>query len=289
MRIKNIEERIIVMRKIPAILSDIDGVLLRGKSCIPRSDRAAKFIRKPLRELNPKLFGNSEHQIPFLAVTNGGGKLEFERANDLNRALNLQGHEKLSGNNVIMNFSPLRPIFKDFLDKVILISGVGDIERIVVDCGVHKFVTISEYCALYPSLVPISQRSIKTRAEILERVKQRLKISNHEFFEDPFKVDAIFFINDPIVWEESIQVTLDLLTTPDGRIADKLPKEAPDTHIPIFAVNNDFLYSDSFRLPRLAFGPFTESLRHIYRLLHKKDLHINLFGKPEKSTFAYAG
>lgn len=33
------------MRKLPAIISDIDGVLLRSKNVIPGSDEALKFIR----------------------------------------------------------------------------------------------------------------------------------------------------------------------------------------------------------------------------------------------------
>lgn len=278
------------MRKVPAILTDIDGVLLRGRTCIPRSDLGLKLLRKPLKELNSKLFKDVNQSLPLMAVTNGGGKLEIDRANELNKHLNLNNeHEKFGANSVVLNFSPLRPVLRDFKDKIILIAGIADIERIAEDCGMHKFVTITEYSALYPNLVPISLRKIEDRAPVLKRVKERMKIHDDKFFDEPFQVHAIFYLNDPVVWEESIQITMDFLTTEDGRIANKLPKEAPERHIPIYAVNNDFLYSDTFRLPRLAFGPFTESLKRVYQLIYNKPLHINYFGKPEKSTFAYAG
>ena len=276
------------MRKVPAILTDIDGVLLRGRGFIPRSDKAMRYLRQPLKDLNQKLFQDADRPLPLIAVTNGGGKLEVDRAKELNKILGLTGSQELQGHNVVLNFSPLRLVLRDYKDKVILISGIADIERIALDCGVHKFVTISEYCALYPSLVPISLRRPEDRALVLEQVKERMQIYDDKFFEEPFQINAIFFLNDPVVWEESIQVTMDLVTTADGRIADKFPKQAPDQHIPIYAVNNDFLYSDTFRLPRLAFGPFTESLKRVYEVLHKRKLSVELFGKPEKATFEYA-
>ena len=45
----------------PVIISDIDGVLVRGKIPIPSTHQALNKIR--------------QHQIPFACLTNGGGQL----------------------------------------------------------------------------------------------------------------------------------------------------------------------------------------------------------------------
>jgi hypothetical protein len=54
---------------------------------------------------------------------------------------------------------------------------------------------------------------------------------------------------DPIKWEESIQTIAKLVYE--------------DPQLPIYVVNNDFTYADTFKLPRLAFGAFTNALTTI--------------------------
>ena len=56
------------MTKLPAIVSDIDGVVYRGGSEIGSSKTVIKNI------LNTRLFG--EQTLPFALLTNGGGILE---------------------------------------------------------------------------------------------------------------------------------------------------------------------------------------------------------------------
>jgi len=276
------------MRRLPAIFSDIDGVLVRGKFKIPRSDLALQYIRQPLSTILPSLPSPSTSHLPFVALTNGGGKLEQTKANDLNQMLNLQGVQKLEKKNLVMNFSPLRPVMKTYADKTVLIIGVDKIEEVALDCGLTRYVTSEEYCAIFPYLVPLSRRNWDDRWEAIDRVKKRLNITEDKYFEDPFKIDAVFVLNDVLKWEENVQIIMDLLTTTDGTIAQKLPDNPPEKHIPIYCVNNDFQYADQFRLPRLAFGPFTRSLEHIYKLTYNKDLKVDICGKPFKITFEYA-
>lgn len=45
-------------------------------------------------------------QIPFYLLTNGGGCVEKEKADSLNKVCN----SRLTTDNVILNFTPLRPI-----------------------------------------------------------------------------------------------------------------------------------------------------------------------------------
>lgn len=67
---------------IPAIVSDIDGVIVRGNTIIDGSLQV-------IRNLIHKQFKFSQHsqiinEFPFLCLTNGGGYLEIDKANSLN-------------------------------------------------------------------------------------------------------------------------------------------------------------------------------------------------------------
>jgi ribonucleotide monophosphatase NagD (HAD superfamily) len=79
------------MRKVPGIISDIDGVLIRGSNAIKRSRENVMMLKKPLNQLfkNNKEFSNHSNRIPFVCLTNGGGMLEGEKANQLNKYLDL--------------------------------------------------------------------------------------------------------------------------------------------------------------------------------------------------------
>ena len=59
-------------------------------------------------------------------------------------------------------------------------------------------------------------------------------------------------------------------------------------NIPIYSVNNDIVYADKFPLPRIAFGPFTESLKFLHKLQFNRELNIEHYGKPFENTFNYA-
>jgi ribonucleotide monophosphatase NagD (HAD superfamily) len=52
--------------KLPAIISDIDGVLVRGKNVLARANEVVRFVRR--------------RGLPFLCLTNGGGRLESDKA-----------------------------------------------------------------------------------------------------------------------------------------------------------------------------------------------------------------
>ena len=54
----------------PVIISDIDGVLLRGKVPIQHTHQALKKIQ--------------QNKIPFACLTNGGGQLESTKTKKMN-------------------------------------------------------------------------------------------------------------------------------------------------------------------------------------------------------------
>ena len=40
--------------------------------------------------------------------------------------------------NIVLNYTPLREELKQFKDKVVLVSGADNYERIALDCGLNK-------------------------------------------------------------------------------------------------------------------------------------------------------
>ncbi len=67
-------------------------------------------------------------------------------------------------------------------------------------------------------------------------------------------------LNDPLFWEKGFEII--------PQICD--PKLG--SQIPIYTVNSDFTYADKFCLPRLAYGPFTECLKRIFKEKYDKEL-----------------
>jgi ribonucleotide monophosphatase NagD (HAD superfamily) len=148
------------MRKIPGILLDIDGVIVHDGKPIPGALDAIKFLKTSLASVNPKEFSNENDHIPFSFVTNSGGKLEEEKANSINQSFNITNTKyQIVKSDVIMNFTPLRPIFQDYQDKIVLALGFGNIKSILIDCGVKRYITTEEYAILFPNAVPFSIKS----------------------------------------------------------------------------------------------------------------------------------
>lgn len=46
-------------------------------------------------------------------------------------------------------------------------------------------------------------------------------------------------------------------------MAESLPDIAPPSHIPIYSVVNDFLFPSQFRMHRMGFGIFLDSLKDV--------------------------
>ena len=56
-------------------MNSIDGVLLRSSKPLPRASKALSFLQR--------------NQIPFILLTNGGGKSEEERVDQLQQLLDV--------------------------------------------------------------------------------------------------------------------------------------------------------------------------------------------------------
>lgn len=86
-------------------MSSIDGVLLHQCRPIPGAAETLAYLH--------------EANIPFILLTNGGGKHERERVADLNKRLD----PKLTIDNFVQSHTPFQDLAKGLEDKVVLVTG----------------------------------------------------------------------------------------------------------------------------------------------------------------------
>jgi ribonucleotide monophosphatase NagD (HAD superfamily) len=85
---------------------------------------------------------------------------------------------------------------------------------------------------------------------------------------DNFKpVEAIFLLGEPINWEKSLQIIIDvLMTNGDPRSNFKF---VPSPHLPIIACNKDLTFKGAADLPRFGHGAFLECLETLFMVILK--------------------
>lgn len=151
---------------------DVTGVLLKSKKAIPKAKEALMLLK--------------ERQIPFILLTNAGGRTEAARAKQTNDIL---GTDILSKENVIQSHTPMQLIYKlleldNKLDDnhLAVIGGSEQVNDIADDYGFKNYVTVQELCALQPQMVPLNNKAgYPTGPEDLkDRVRGRFKINKAE-------------------------------------------------------------------------------------------------------------
>ena len=91
--------------------ASIDGVLVRSRDPIPGAREALSFLQS--------------ERIPFLLLTNGGGKHEEDRAHDLS---NILSPLTLSPDILVQSHTPFAELVDQYVDKTVLVVG-GDEDR----------------------------------------------------------------------------------------------------------------------------------------------------------------
>lgn len=75
-------------------------------------------------------------------------------------------------------------------------------------------------------------------------------------------IEAILLLGEPINWECSLQVLIDILMT-NGDPNAKF-KFVPYPHLPVIACNKDLTFKGAATLPRFGHGAFLECLEALY-------------------------
>ncbi|NXT12310.1 HDHD5 hydrolase, partial [Prunella fulvescens] len=241
-------------------LFDIDGVLVRGRTPIPAA-RAA--FRKLV---------NSQGQflVPVVFVTNAGNCLRQNKAEQLSHLLGVP----ISQDQVMMSHSPLR-MFKRYHEKCVLVSGQGPLLDIAQDLG---------FCQ------PITIDTLREKRPLLDAVDhdRRPNVLVSEIFcSVPVVLTAVVLFGEPVRWETSLQLIIDVLLT-SGYPGNPYGQENYP-HIPVLACNMDLMWVAEAQSPRFGHGTFMVCLENIYKKITGKDLKYEaLMGKPSRLTYQFA-
>lgn len=241
------------------LIFDIDGVVARGRRVIPGVPEVFnKFITK-----RDKFF------IPTVFLTNSSNGLAQDKAQDLSEWLKV----KITEEQVIMGHGPLK-LNKEFHDKNVFINGQGPLEKISQELGFKRVVTVEDLRKVFPQLDVVD----------LERRRFKTPSTDYKFS----KIDVVLLIGEPVRWETSLQLIIDLLISEgDLRNTTYCPLNYP--HIPILACNPDLQFEAEANMPRFGHGAFLLCLESLYKKITGNDLaYTYLVGKPSDVTFRYA-
>ncbi|KAJ5115394.1 phosphatase [Penicillium alfredii] len=244
-----------------ALAFDIDGVFVRGGKAISQAHDAMKYINGE----NP--YGI---KVPYIFLTNGGGKTEEERCIDLSRQIEYE----VSPGQFICGHTPMREMAERYT-TVLVVGGEGEKCRIVAESyGFKDIVTPGDI--------------IKTRQDTTPfRKLTDEEYNNSRMLDlDNLQIEAIFVFADSRDWAGDQQIILDCLMTKEGRLGTR--SETFDEGPPVFFSHNDIVWSTSHDYSRIGMGALRASLEALYKAIAGKELNTIAFGKPQKSTFLFA-
>ena len=276
--------------------------LLRSHDPIPRAREALTFLQS--------------QKIPFILLTNGGGKHESERVEEVSKKL----HVPLNTSLFVQSHSPFADM-EQFKDKtVMVVGGVEDKCRKVAErldsahvsvksqadtnshfrYGYKTVVTPADVFVQHPSIWPFSLPFLDYYRPFTRPLPQPIDPS------DPtktLKIDGIFVYNDPRDWGLDAAIIIDLLLSSGGKLGTisaknnnpNLPNRGyqQDGQPPLYFCNPDLWWATNYHLSRLGQGAFRESLEGIWAAVtggEKKGVVLNkeVIGKPFPKTFEFA-
>ncbi|KAI0110730.1 HAD-superfamily hydrolase [Nemania sp. FL0031] len=245
-----------------AFAFDIDGVLVRGGRPIPEAIEAMKVL-------------NGENQygikIPYIFLTNGGGKSEAERCGDLSRQLEVD----ISPAQFICGHTPMSEMATKY-KTVLVVGGEGEKCRTVAQSyGFKDVVTPGDIIKADSATTPFRKLT-----------PEELKNSKERDFSDVV-IEAIFVFADSRDWAGDLQIIIDLAMSKGGRIGtlSETFEEGP----PIYFSHNDVVWSAAHEHVRLGMGALRGIVEYTFTEVTKgKKLTTHAFGKPQIGTFEFA-
>ncbi|KAK9477103.1 HAD-like domain-containing protein [Lipomyces japonicus] len=237
-----------------AFAFDIDGVLIRGAKPLPAGIRALQLLQS--------------NNIPWILLTNGGGKSEANRVADLERTLGMP----ISTQQFIQSHTPFRRLANAF-DKVLVVGGQADTCRHVArEYGFANVAMSVDVVAAHPSAWPFHQFTTDQLAAAAPLT------------DEPF--NAVLVFNDSRDWGCDTQVIIDILTSQAGVLGTKSKTLAQA--LPVYWSNNDLLWANEYPLPRFGQGAFRTAVERVFKDYTSQSLNSTIIGKPHLFTYEYA-
>lgn len=243
---------------------DIDGVLIRGNKVIPEAPRALRLL--------------NEKKVPWILLTNGGGKSEVDRVAELSDKLGVE----IRVDQFVQSHTPFKGLKNQF-KNVLVVGGDADRCRKVAEdvYGFENAMIPADVVKSDPSVWPFHRLST-TELSTLAR-DYDLKTQ---------KIDAVLVFNDPRDMGTDIQVVIDILLSQNGYFGTRRnlhDKSITSPSVPIFFSNDDLLWANSYSLPRFGQGAFRHMVEALYyQTTGGLELERTIIGKPHKLTYEYA-
>lgn len=245
-----------------AFVFDIDGVLVHGDRLIPEGRRVLEILNGD-NELGIK--------IPHIFLTNGSGKPELARVQQLSDIL----HSPISTDQFIQSHTPMRAL-AEYYKTVLVVGGEGyKCREVAEQYGFEDIVVPNDIIAWDPTIAPYRVFTDAERATSRPRDFSKMNI------------DAIMVFSDSRDYATDMQIIIDLLRSESGRFGT-LAKDPVSQRIPIYFSQGDLLCPTEHPIPRMSQGTFRIGLEAMYKALTGVDLERVVYGKPELATYKYA-
>ncbi|GME86119.1 unnamed protein product [Ambrosiozyma monospora] len=245
-----------------AFAFDIDGVIVRGPDTVP-------YAKGALEMLNGKNPYNIK--VPYIFVTNGGGRPESERAAELSKRLDIEVTEE----QVIQGHTPMKDLV-DVYKNVLVVGGVGDkCRKIAHHYGFKNVFIPLDIMYWNPSVTPY-----------YDLTEEDEKVCRKDVDFSKTKIDAILVFADSRNWAADQQIILELLMSKNGYMGtvSETYEEGPS----IYFAHSDFIWSTNYKLSRYGMGALQVTIAALFRESTGKELKVTRFGKPQRGTFKFA-
>lgn len=244
-----------------AFAFDIDGVLIKGGDVIPEAIEAMKVLN-----------GQNEYNIkvPYIFVTNGGGKTEEERCLQLSNQLEME----VSPGQFICGHTPMRELAEKYR-TVLVVGGEGEKCRQVAEGYGFKYV-------ITPGDIIKDNKDTTPFRKLTEEEHAASRHRNYGEVE----IEAIFVFADSRDWAGDQQIILDLCMSKNGRLGTR--SATLDEGPPVFFSHNDVIWATNHSFSRIGMGALRASLEAMFKAITGKELKTVAFGKPQLGTFHFA-
>ncbi|KAL2823887.1 HAD-like domain-containing protein [Aspergillus cavernicola] len=262
-QVQDMSQEKVAAAKNMAFAFDIDGVLAHGNEAIPEAKEALRMLNGD-NELGIK--------IPYILLTNGGGKTEAARCEQLTEVLD----HPISTDQFIQSHTPMQAL-SEYYETVLVCGGEGQkIREVAENYGFKHVIHPKDILAWDPTISPWRSFSEEDRAEAKPRDFSKINF------------DAILVFADSRDYQTDFQLIIDLLLAEDGKLGTR-SKDPVASRIPVYFSQGDLVFpTDHKGPPRLTQGAYRISIEAQYKALTGVDLERVVYGKPERATYDYA-
>ncbi|SPO31163.1 related to cat eye syndrome critical region protein 5 precursor [Ustilago trichophora] len=258
------------LQKPVAFAFDIDGVLKAGPNVLPEAKRALQILEGN----NPR-----NQKIPYIFITNGGGKHESARAKDLARELEVPVTE----DQVIQAHTVMKSLVPLYGDKPILMVGGPEnppnaAREVMKSYGFNNVYTTLDLHAHAPAAWPFSSVPSEQQPHVRREDFSRIQFA------------AILVFHDTRDWGRDTQIIIDILRSHNGVFGTEHPptEPLPEKQIPIYFSHGDLLWGNDHSVVRFGQGAFRLAIENVYKHTTGRDMQSTVFGKPHRITYDYA-